>query len=120
MKTFAFIRPPDPAAAMAAQAESPTAQQGASVRFLAGGTTLVDLMKLNVEIPQRVVDINRLPLDRIESLPDGGLKIGATVPQLPGISCNAPAAFISAILRCPVTSASPAAAAPPSRATIGT
>jgi xanthine dehydrogenase YagS FAD-binding subunit len=79
MKTFAFIRPPDPAAAMVVQAESPTSQQGASVRFLAGGTTLVDLMKLNVEGPERLVDINRLPLDKIESLPDGGLKIGATV-----------------------------------------
>ena len=33
------------------------------MRFLAGGTTLVDLMKLNVETPERVVDINRLPLD---------------------------------------------------------
>jgi xanthine dehydrogenase YagS FAD-binding subunit len=79
MKSFAFIRAPDSAAAIATQAESPTAQQGASVRFLAGGTTLVDLMKLNVEAPQRVVDINRLPLDRIERLPDGGLRIGATV-----------------------------------------
>lgn len=78
MKTFAFIRPADPAAAIAAQAESPTAQQGASVRFLAGGTTLVDLMKLNVETPQRLIDINRLSLDRIEPTPDGGLKIGAT------------------------------------------
>ena len=36
------------------------------MRFLAGGTTLVDLMKLNVETPARVVDINRLPLDKIE------------------------------------------------------
>lgn len=79
MKAFAFIRPPDSTAAIAAQSESPTAQQGASVRFLAGGTTLVDLMKLNVEGPERIIDINRLPLDQIESLPDGGLKIGATV-----------------------------------------
>ena len=60
-------------------AQANTAQQGASVRFLAGGTTLVDLMKLDVERPERVVDINRLPLDQIERLPDGGLKIGATV-----------------------------------------
>jgi len=79
MKTFDFIRAADPAAAVAAQTDSPTAQQGASVRFLAGGTTLVDLMKLNVEAPDRVVDINRLPLDAVERLPDGGLKIGATV-----------------------------------------
>ncbi|HVV42814.1 MAG TPA: xanthine dehydrogenase family protein subunit M [Nitrobacter sp.] len=49
-----------------------------SVRFLAGGTTLVDLMKLDVETPQRVIDITRLPLDRIEDADDGGLKIGAT------------------------------------------
>lgn len=79
MKTFAFVRPQDPAAAIATQAQSTTAQQGANVRFLAGGTTLVDLMKLNVETPERVVDINRLPLDFIEKTVDGGLKIGATV-----------------------------------------
>ena len=48
------------------------------VRFLAGGTTLVDLMKLDVERPQHIVDITRLPLDRIEDADDGGLKIGAT------------------------------------------
>jgi len=47
--------------------------------FLAGGTTLLDLMKLNVETPARLIDINRLPLDKIEATPDGGLKIGATV-----------------------------------------
>jgi xanthine dehydrogenase YagS FAD-binding subunit len=47
--------------------------------FLAGGTTLVDLMKLNVLQPQSVVDINGLPLDRVETLPDGGLRIGALV-----------------------------------------
>src|SRR5262249_55992613 len=53
--------------------------EGADVRFVAGGTTLLDLMKLNVETRARVVDINRLPLDKIEATPDGGLKIGATV-----------------------------------------
>jgi len=47
--------------------------------FIAGGTTLVDLMKLNVLQPQSVVDINGLPLDRIETLPNGGLRIGALV-----------------------------------------
>jgi xanthine dehydrogenase YagS FAD-binding subunit len=46
---------------------------------MGGGTTLIDLMKLNVETPARVLDINRLPLDKIEVTPDGGLKIGATV-----------------------------------------
>lgn len=79
MHIFEFIRPEDEAAAIAAAAKSKTAQQGADVRFLGGGTTLIDLMKLNVETPARVLDINRLPLDEIESTPDGGLKIGATV-----------------------------------------
>src|SRR5436305_303188 len=79
MHTFEFIRPGDPAAAVAAAARAKTAQQGADVRFLAGGTTLIDLMKLNVETPAQVLDINRLPLDKIEATPDGGLKIGATV-----------------------------------------
>jgi xanthine dehydrogenase YagS FAD-binding subunit len=79
MQAFEFVRVDDPGAAVAAAAKSSTAQQNASVRFLAGGTTLVDLMKLNVERPQQVLDINRLPLDKIEQLADGGLKIGATV-----------------------------------------
>ena len=79
MNTFEFIRPKDPAMAVATAAQAKTAQQGADVRFLAGGTTLIDLMKLNVETPARLIDINRLPLDKIESTPDGGLKIGATV-----------------------------------------
>ncbi len=50
-----------------------------SGRFVAGGTTLIDLMKLDVETPRQVVDINLLPLDRVEAAPDGGLKIGALV-----------------------------------------
>src|SRR5437016_3211938 len=79
MQSFEFVRAQDASAAVAASARSNTAQQGASVRFVAGGTTLLDLMKLNVELPLQVVDINRLPLDKIEPLPDGGLKIGATV-----------------------------------------
>src|SRR5713101_8262833 len=79
MNTFEFIRPEDPAAAVAAAARAKTAQQGADARFVAGGTTLLDLMKLNVETPARVLDINRLPLDKIEVTADGGLKIGATV-----------------------------------------
>src|SRR3954468_21967197 len=78
MHTFEFTRPDDSAAAIAAGAQSKTAQQGAEVRFVGGGTTLIDLMKLNVETPERVLDINRLPLDKIEATPDGGLKIGAT------------------------------------------
>ncbi len=79
MHTFEFIRPEDPGAAINAAAQSKTAQQGADVRFLGGGTTLLDLMKLNVEIPRQVLDINRLPFDKIEDMSDGGLKIGATV-----------------------------------------
>jgi xanthine dehydrogenase YagS FAD-binding subunit len=79
MNTFQFIRPPDPASAVATAARAKTAQQGADVRFVAGGTTLLDLMKLNVETPAVLLDINRLPLDKIEPTPDGGLKIGATV-----------------------------------------
>src|SRR5690349_16446174 len=79
MHTFEFSRSENAAAAIASAAKAKTAQQGADVRFVAGGTTLIDLMKLNVETPARVLDINRLPFDKIETLPDGGLKIGATV-----------------------------------------
>ncbi|MEK6280985.1 MAG: xanthine dehydrogenase family protein subunit M [Acidobacteriota bacterium] len=79
MHTFEFNRPASPQAAVASAARAKTAQQGADVRFIAGGTTLLDLMKLDVETPAQVLDINRLPLDKIEATPDGGLKIGATV-----------------------------------------
>ena len=51
--------------------------QGAT--FLAGGTNLLDHVKLGVENPSRVVDVNHLPFDKIEPAKDGGLKIGATV-----------------------------------------
>src|SRR3954447_22020707 len=79
MHAFEFTRAENAAAATRTAAHAKTAQQGADVRFIAGGTTLVDLMKLRVETPAQVVDINRLPLDKIEMLPNGGLKIGATV-----------------------------------------
>jgi xanthine dehydrogenase YagS FAD-binding subunit len=79
MHTFEFSRPTDPAQAIAGAAQAKTAQQGADVRFVAGGTTLIDLMKLNVETPARLIDVNRLPLDKIEPTSEGGLKIGATV-----------------------------------------
>jgi len=79
MKSFEFTRPTDAGAAIATAAHARTAQQAAEVRFIGGGTTLLDLMKLNVETPARVLDINRLPLDKIEPTPEGGLKIGATV-----------------------------------------
>ena len=79
MHPFEFTRPADAAGAIAAAAGATTAQQGAEVRFIAGGTTLVDLMKLRVETPEQVVDINRLPLDKIDALPGGGLRVGAMV-----------------------------------------
>jgi xanthine dehydrogenase YagS FAD-binding subunit len=63
--------------AIKSQAGSNTAQNGADIRFIAGGTNLVDYMKLNVERPKRLIDINGLPLNRIEATTDGGLKIGA-------------------------------------------
>jgi xanthine dehydrogenase YagS FAD-binding subunit len=79
MHAFDFMRPGDAEAAIRAAAQTKTAQQGADVRFLAGGTTLLDLMKLNVETPARLVDINRLPFAKVEATPDGGLRIGATI-----------------------------------------
>lgn len=79
MEPFAFARARSLDEAIAAAARATTAQQGAEVRFVAGGTTLVDLMKLQVERPQHVVDINHLPLDQVEPQPGGGLKIGALV-----------------------------------------
>ena len=54
------------------------AAQG-QARFIAGGTNLLDLMKLEIETPTRLIDINRLPLDQVETTPDGGLRIGALV-----------------------------------------
>lgn len=53
--------------------------QSNGAQFIAGGTTLVDLMKLDVERPSALVDINLLPLDKIEPTPSGGLRIGAMV-----------------------------------------
>lgn len=79
MRMFEFYRPENTTAAITTAAEAKTAQQGADIRFLAGGTTLIDLMKLEVETPARLLDINRLPFDKIEATPNGGLKIGATV-----------------------------------------
>ncbi|BCZ81560.1 oxidoreductase [Paraburkholderia terrae] len=79
MELFQLSRATDMRDAIVAGAASQTAQQGAQVRFLAGGTTLLDLMKLDVEKPARVVDISRLPLDRVEIADDGGVRIGALV-----------------------------------------
>jgi xanthine dehydrogenase YagS FAD-binding subunit len=72
MRPFRYERPTDAAGAVAA-----VAQPGAM--YLGGGTNLVDLMKLGVETPERLVDVSRLPLDRIEETPNGGLLIGAAV-----------------------------------------
>jgi len=55
------------------------ALRDSGARCLAGGTTIVDLMKLHVERPATLVDINGLPLDRVEALPDGGVRVGALV-----------------------------------------
>jgi xanthine dehydrogenase YagS FAD-binding subunit len=77
MDTFQFSRPTTIDQAVQLGAKSPTAQQSAEVRFVAGGTTLIDLMKLNVERPRQLVDINVLPLEKIEPAPNGGLIIGA-------------------------------------------
>jgi xanthine dehydrogenase YagS FAD-binding subunit len=77
MDTFTFTQPTTVDQAVQAAAKSATAQQGAQIRFIAGGTTLVDLMKLNVERPREIVDINILPLERVELSPNGGLIIGA-------------------------------------------
>ncbi|AXJ94470.1 MULTISPECIES: xanthine dehydrogenase family protein subunit M [unclassified Sphingomonas] len=54
---------------------------GAGTKFIAGGTNLLDLMKLQVETPNKLVDISRLPLADIEEREDGGLTIGALVPN---------------------------------------
>ncbi len=79
MKIFELTRADDPGQAIAAAAKANTAQQGADIRFIAGGTNLVDYMKLNVETPRQLVDVNHLPFGKIEALPDGGLSIGAVV-----------------------------------------
>ena len=73
MRSFTYSRPADAAAAAREVASTPGA------KFIGGGTNLLDLMKLQVETPTHLVDVNRLPLDRIEDLQGGGLRIGALV-----------------------------------------
>jgi xanthine dehydrogenase YagS FAD-binding subunit len=73
MKPFTYERAASPAEAAAAAAQT----KGA--RFIAGGTNLLDLMKLQIETPSLLIDINDLGLDRIEATKDGGLRIGALV-----------------------------------------
>jgi xanthine dehydrogenase YagS FAD-binding subunit len=74
MRPFTYERPADAAGAVALLDEA-----GTSARYLGGGTNLVDLMKLGVEAPEVLVDVTRLPHDRIEELEGGGLRIGAAV-----------------------------------------
>jgi xanthine dehydrogenase YagS FAD-binding subunit len=73
MKPFTYERPNSPAEAAAAAARVDGA------KFVAGGTNLLDLMKLQIETPKHLIDVNRLGLDKIESTPEGGLRIGALV-----------------------------------------
>ena len=73
MKPFTYERAHSPAEAAAAAARTPGA------KFIAGGTNLLDLMKLQVETPAHLIDVNGLGLDRIEPTPEGGLRVGASV-----------------------------------------
>ena len=74
MRRFEYERADDATAAVAA-----LTRDGDGARYLAGGTNLVDLMKLGVETPDRLVDVSHLPLRDISERPDGGLRIGAAV-----------------------------------------
>jgi xanthine dehydrogenase YagS FAD-binding subunit len=73
MKPFTYERAKSPAEAAAAAARV----EGA--KFIAGGTNLLDLMKLQIETPKHLIDVNGLSLDKIEPTPEGGLRIGALV-----------------------------------------
>jgi xanthine dehydrogenase YagS FAD-binding subunit len=73
MRSFTYERVNSPA-----QAAAVAASRG-SVKFIAGGTNLLDLMKLEIEAPAHLIDVNHLALDRIESTSDGGLRVGALV-----------------------------------------
>lgn len=73
MRAFSYERARDPQAAVAAMARTPDA------KFIAGGTNLLDLMKLEIERPGRLIDVNGLGFDKIEATADGGLRIGALV-----------------------------------------
>ncbi|MDF7758545.1 xanthine dehydrogenase family protein subunit M [Kosakonia cowanii] len=73
MKTFTYERVTTPAEAAA------SAQRTAGAKFIAGGTNLLDLMKLAIETPTHLIDVNGLALDSIEETAEGGLRIGALV-----------------------------------------
>ncbi|MET0677351.1 MAG: xanthine dehydrogenase family protein subunit M [Bradyrhizobium sp.] len=75
MNNFGYARAGDVAEAIRMKAADPTA------KFIAGGTNLVDLMKYEVERPTRLIDISHLPLRTVEETADGGVKIGALVPN---------------------------------------
>jgi len=72
MKAFSYTRAATPQ-------EAVRAVNGGGEAFIAGGTNLLDLMKLQVETPGHLIDINRIGLDQIEDTPEGGLRIGALV-----------------------------------------
>jgi xanthine dehydrogenase YagS FAD-binding subunit len=73
MKSFTYERANSPADAAATAARTPGA------KFIAGGTNLLDLMKLEIEAPTHLIDVNGLALDKIETTPEGGLRVGALV-----------------------------------------
>jgi xanthine dehydrogenase YagS FAD-binding subunit len=73
MRSFTYEQARSPAEAAQAAARTDGA------RFIAGGTNLLDLMKLEIETPRHLIDVNRLELDTIAPAPDGGLRIGALV-----------------------------------------
>jgi xanthine dehydrogenase YagS FAD-binding subunit len=75
MINFQYARANDVADAVRLIAADPTA------KFIAGGTNLIDLMKEDVERPSRLIDISRLPLKSVEQTAEGGLRIGALVPN---------------------------------------
>src|SRR5947207_4722178 len=73
MKSFTYERAHSPAEAAAA------AMRTEGAKFIAGGTNLLDLMKLEIESPAHLIDVNHLALDKIEPTAEGGLRIGALV-----------------------------------------
>ena len=77
MRAFSYDRPDSVDAALRRVAGQPGTTTEAAVKFVAGGTNLLDLMKADVMRPERLVDISRLGLDRIEETADGGLRLGA-------------------------------------------
>jgi xanthine dehydrogenase YagS FAD-binding subunit len=77
MRAFSYDRPDSIDAALSGVAGQPGTTTESAVKFVAGGTNLLDLMKADVMRPERLVDISRLSLDRIEETESGGLRLGA-------------------------------------------